>query len=146
MLACDFFTVDTVLLRRLYVLFFIELDTRKVFVTGVTAHPTGAWVVQQARNLSHELAQRTQERDKGAAWQALLDVDLLRLGREAPLLVFWARCECCLTWSASSFTGSDRRSRRSLIEGAGYPHYVPAEPVFGGTLSTGPTADPIGGT
>jgi hypothetical protein len=43
MLACDFFTVDTVLLKQLYVLFFIELDTRKAYVTGVTAHPTGAW-------------------------------------------------------------------------------------------------------
>jgi len=60
MLACDFFTVDTVLLRRLYVLFFIELDTRRVFVTGVTAHPTGAWVVQQAGNLSYQIAQRAQ--------------------------------------------------------------------------------------
>ncbi len=60
MLACDFFTVDTVLLRRLYVLFFIQLDTRKVFVSGVTAHPTGAWVAQQARNLSFELSQRSQ--------------------------------------------------------------------------------------
>lgn len=58
MLACDFFSVDTVLLRRLYLLFFIELDTRRVFVTGATAHPTGAWVVQQARNLSYELAER----------------------------------------------------------------------------------------
>ena len=57
-LACDFFTVDTVLLRRLYILFFIELDTRKVFVAAMTANPTGAWVVQQARNLSFELAQR----------------------------------------------------------------------------------------
>jgi putative transposase len=52
MLACDFFTVDTVLLRQIYVLFFIELDTRKVFVTGITEHPTGAWVIQQARNLA----------------------------------------------------------------------------------------------
>ena len=60
MLACDFFTVDTVLLRGLYVLFFIELDTRRVYVTGVTAHPTGAWVIQQARNLSYELAERSQ--------------------------------------------------------------------------------------
>jgi putative transposase len=57
MLACDFFTAVTVPLRKLYVLFFIELDTRKVFATGVMAHPTGAWVVQQARNLSYELAQ-----------------------------------------------------------------------------------------
>jgi len=52
MLACDFFTVDTVLLKRLYVLFFIELDIRRVYVTGVTAHPIGSWVVQQARNLT----------------------------------------------------------------------------------------------
>ena len=60
MLACDFFTVDTVLLKRLYVLFFIEFHTRQVHVTGVTAYPTGAWAIQQARNLSYGLAVRAQ--------------------------------------------------------------------------------------
>jgi len=49
--ACDFLTVDTVFLQRLYVLFFIQLPTRRVHLAGVTANPTGAWVAQQARNL-----------------------------------------------------------------------------------------------
>jgi hypothetical protein len=61
-IACDFFTVDTVWLRRLYVLFFIELDTRRVHLAGVTANPDGAWVTQQARNLLLVLAEQQQVR------------------------------------------------------------------------------------
>jgi len=56
--ACDFFTVETVWLRRLYVLFFIELDTRRVHLAGVTANPDGTWVAQQARNLLLTLAEQ----------------------------------------------------------------------------------------
>jgi len=53
-LACDFFTVESVWLRTLYVLFFIELSSRRVHLAGVSAHPRSAWVTQQARNLAIE--------------------------------------------------------------------------------------------
>jgi putative transposase len=58
MLAFDFFTVYTVLLRCLYVLFFIELDTRRIYLVGVTANPVGEWVLQ-ARNLISDLMERS---------------------------------------------------------------------------------------
>jgi len=48
---CDFLTVGTVLLKRFYVLFFIELASRRVRIAGITANPDGAWTTQQARNL-----------------------------------------------------------------------------------------------
>jgi putative transposase len=50
-MECDFLTVDTVFFRRLYVLFSIELASRRVYLAGITANPDGAWVTQQARNL-----------------------------------------------------------------------------------------------
>ena len=52
MIACDFFTVESVLLRRLYGFVFIDLATRKVYLAGVAANPTGEWAAQQARNTS----------------------------------------------------------------------------------------------
>jgi len=74
--ACDFFTVESVLLRRYYVLFFIAHATRRVWLAGCTANPSGAWVTQQARNLGIDLADqgtRLLIRDRDSKYSGPID-------------------------------------------------------------------------
>jgi hypothetical protein len=102
-LAVDFLHVDTVLLKRLYVLVFIEHGTRRMHLGGVTAHPTSAWTVQQARNLAVNPGERFEDvrfliRDRGSNFTASFDAvfqsagtTILRTAVQAPRMN--ATCE-----------------------------------------------------
>jgi putative transposase len=77
-IAVDFLHVDTVLLKRIYVLVFIEHGTRRMHIGGVTANPAGEWTVQQARNLALDLGERSKDvkfliRDRGSNFTASFD-------------------------------------------------------------------------
>jgi transposase InsO family protein len=117
LLAMDFFTVETVGLTRLYVLFVVDAQQRAVHLVGITAHPTGAWVIQQARNLLIDLEEQGHLfwyliRDRDAKFTAAFDVvfgaagiDVVKIPPRAPRANAYAerwvgtvRSEC-LDWT-----------------------------------------------
>ncbi|MBP2337526.1 hypothetical protein JOF41_003704 [Saccharothrix coeruleofusca] len=92
-IAADFLHLDTVLGRRLYALVFLEHGTRRLHITGVTAHPTQAWTVQQARNLAADLDTRMESlrfllrgRDGkyGQTFETVFHADDLHVIKSAP--------------------------------------------------------------
>jgi putative transposase len=130
-LAVDFLHVDTVLLKRLYVLVFIEHGTRRMHLGGITAHPTGDWTAQQARNLALTLGDRFEDirfliRDRGSNFTASFDAvfhavgtRILRTAVQAPRMN--AICE--------RLVGTLRRELldRVLILGEGHLRVVLAQ-------------------
>jgi len=132
-LACDFFTVETLRRQTLYVLFFIEVPTRRVFVAGCTEHRSAAWVTQQARHLAWHLHDASRRptlliRDRDAKFTASFDavfraedVRVVRTPAQAP----------CANAIAERWVGTVRRECLDwlLIRGRGHLEQVLGEYV-----------------
>jgi len=111
-LAVDFFHVDTVFPRRMYVLFFIEHGTRRMHLAGITAHPTGEWVSQQARNLlmtfeDHADGLKFLIRDRDAKFTTAFDAVFTAIGVriiKTPVRAPWASA-IAERWIASARHG-----------------------------------------
>jgi hypothetical protein len=82
LLACDFFTIDTIFLKRLYVLFVMEIATRRVHILGVTRYPDGAWTAQQAPNLAIDIA------DQVGSFRFLIQVRTVRAECTDRMLIY----------------------------------------------------------
>jgi putative transposase len=131
LLAMDFFTLETEGLTRLYVLFVVEVQRRAVHLVGITAHPSGAWVAQQARNLLMDLAElghrfRYLIRDCDAKFTAAFDavftasgIDVVKIPPRAPranaYAERWVRTvrSDCLDWT---LVWNERQLRWVLTE------------------------------
>jgi putative transposase len=133
-LECDFLTVDTLFLKRFYVLFFIELATRRVRLAGITTNPDGAWVTQQARNLLMQLDDdgvrplfliRDRDSEFAREFDEVFRTEGIRVIK-APVRAPEARAH------AERWVGSVRREclDRLLIVGRRYVHHVLARHVL----------------
>jgi putative transposase len=156
-LSCDFFTVETVLLSRIYVLFFIELASRRVYVGGCTANPTGPWMIQQARNLGICLEDRLGPvrfvvHDRDSKFTAAFDVvfaahgiRVIRMPHRAPkanaVAERWVRTvrQECLDWLLIVSRRHLERVLRIYVE-----HYNDRRPhrSLGLQVPTPPGSDP----